>query len=179
METDTFKNVGVDTSKTKISFCSQFEYRSDAYWECYIRHISTTEYHPCCTAPMGPDNDNSAVLDLNLRVRGIANLRVVDASVFPNITSGNINAPDSHGGRESCRNDSKSMIMLSSEPELQVLWSPQGWQRMPEPPFFFLRPGDILMNQNLQAGLPAGSHCIRPRLIRDITRRVKKMSSRD
>ncbi|XP_052776662.1 glucose dehydrogenase [FAD, quinone]-like [Mya arenaria] len=93
METDTFREIGVDTSKTKVSFCSQFEYRSDAYWECYIRHISTTEYHPCCTAPMGPDNDNSAVLDLKLRVRGIANLRVVDASVFPNITSGNINAP--------------------------------------------------------------------------------------
>ncbi|WAR23419.1 CHDH-like protein, partial [Mya arenaria] len=78
METDTFR---------------EFEYRSDAYWECYIRQISTTEYHPCCTALMGPDDDNSAVLDLKLRVRGIANLRVVDASVFPNITSGNINAP--------------------------------------------------------------------------------------
>ncbi|XP_052777782.1 oxygen-dependent choline dehydrogenase-like [Mya arenaria] len=87
METDTFREVGVDTSKTK------FEYRLDAYWECYIRHISTTQYHPCCTAPMGLASDNSAVLDLNLRVRGIANLQVIDSSVFPNITSGNLNAP--------------------------------------------------------------------------------------
>ncbi|WAR23415.1 BETA-like protein [Mya arenaria] len=93
METGTFRKVGVDTSKTNVSFCSQFEYRLDAYWECYIRHISTTQYHPCCTAPMGLASDNSAVLDLNLRVRGIANLQVIDSSVFPNITSGNLNAP--------------------------------------------------------------------------------------
>ena len=42
---------------------------------------------------MGHDDDPTAVLDSHLRLKGVANLRVVDASVMPNITSGNTNAP--------------------------------------------------------------------------------------
>ncbi|MQT14130.1 choline dehydrogenase [Rhizobiales bacterium Sp-1] len=49
-------------------------------------------YHPCGTAAMGPDPATS-VVDAKLRVHGIDRLRVADASIFPNITSGNINAP--------------------------------------------------------------------------------------
>jgi choline dehydrogenase len=51
-----------------------------------------TVYHPTCTCRMGRDRGNS-VLDARLRVHGVAGLRVVDASAFPNITSGNTNAP--------------------------------------------------------------------------------------
>ncbi|KAF8882000.1 glucose-methanol-choline oxidoreductase, partial [Infundibulicybe gibba] len=40
-------------------------------------------HHACCTNPMGPDNDNNAVLDGYFRVRGVSNLRVVDASSWP------------------------------------------------------------------------------------------------
>lgn len=42
---------------------------------------------------MGPRNDPDAVVDPRLRVHGIANLRVIDASIMPNIVSGNTNAP--------------------------------------------------------------------------------------
>jgi choline dehydrogenase-like flavoprotein len=42
---------------------------------------------------MGADEDETAVVDSKLRVKGIKGLRVVDASVFPKVTSGNINAP--------------------------------------------------------------------------------------
>jgi choline dehydrogenase len=42
---------------------------------------------------MGPDSDPNAVVDSELRVRGIGRLRVVDASIMPTITSGNTNAP--------------------------------------------------------------------------------------
>ena len=42
---------------------------------------------------MGADGDDMAVLDSKLRVRGLEGLRVIDASIFPNITSGNTNAP--------------------------------------------------------------------------------------
>lgn len=52
-----------------------------------------TNYHPVGTAPMGPDNDPFAVVDAQLRVRGIENLRVIDCSVMPQIVSGNTNAP--------------------------------------------------------------------------------------
>jgi choline dehydrogenase len=53
---------------------------------------ATTVYHPCGTCRMGPKPDR-AVVDAELRVHGIEALRVVDASVFPNITSANTNAP--------------------------------------------------------------------------------------
>jgi choline dehydrogenase len=49
-------------------------------------------YHASCTCAMGPDPATS-VVDARLRVHGIAGLRVVDASIFPSVTSGNTNAP--------------------------------------------------------------------------------------
>ena len=55
--------------------------------------IGTTIFHPVGTCRMGPDSDPLAVTDARLRVRGVGNLRVVDASIMPNITSGNTNSP--------------------------------------------------------------------------------------
>ena|SRR6056297_17417 len=55
--------------------------------------IGTTIFHPVGTARMGADDDTGAVLDARLRVRGIAGLRVADASSMPRITSGNTNSP--------------------------------------------------------------------------------------
>ena len=57
-----------------------------------FRRRAGTVFHPCCTCAMGDDPARSA-LDPRLRVRGMGRLRVVDASAFPNITSGNTNAP--------------------------------------------------------------------------------------
>jgi choline dehydrogenase len=55
--------------------------------------IGTTIFHPTCTCAMGRGDDPLAVVDSELRVRGIGRLRVVDASIMPTITSGNTNAP--------------------------------------------------------------------------------------
>ncbi|HZW22915.1 GMC family oxidoreductase [Noviherbaspirillum sp.] len=55
--------------------------------------IGTTIFHPVGTCKMGRDDDPFAVVDSRLRVRGVKNLRVVDASVMPTITSGNTNSP--------------------------------------------------------------------------------------
>ena len=49
-------------------------------------------YHASCTCRMGA-SEKSSVLDARLRVHGVAGLRVIDASSFPNVTSGNTNAP--------------------------------------------------------------------------------------
>ena len=62
----------------------------DAVREHIARH-TTTLYHPVGTCAMGPGDD--AVVDLELRVRGVEALRVVDASVMPTVPRGNTNAP--------------------------------------------------------------------------------------
>jgi choline dehydrogenase len=56
-------------------------------------NIANTIFHPVGTARMGSANDPEAVVDSHLRLRGIAALRVVDASIMPAITSGNTNSP--------------------------------------------------------------------------------------
>ncbi len=57
-----------------------------------FRARASTVFHPSCTCRMG-DDPKTSVLDARLRVHGTGRLRVVDASAFPNITSGNTNAP--------------------------------------------------------------------------------------
>ena len=57
----------------------------------YIKSNAETAYHPCGTLKMGVDD--MAVVDENLKVKGIQNLRVVDASIIPEIPSANLNAP--------------------------------------------------------------------------------------
>ncbi len=64
---------------------------SDSDLEAYVRKTAVTAHHPCGTCRMG--TDENAVVDTDLRVRGIEGLRVVDASVFPDLVGGNINAP--------------------------------------------------------------------------------------
>ena len=57
----------------------------------WVRHNAETTYHPVGTCKMGIDP--MAVVDPELRVHGIAGLRVADASIMPTLTSGNTNAP--------------------------------------------------------------------------------------
>lgn len=57
----------------------------------WIRERAETIYHPVGTCRMGKDNE--AVVDPQLRVRGIDNLRVIDASILPTVISGNTNLP--------------------------------------------------------------------------------------
>jgi len=68
-------------------FCGHLPFKSDAYWECYVKHLGLTIYHPVGTCAMG------TVLDQSLRVEGVTGLRVVDGSVMPKIVGGNTNAP--------------------------------------------------------------------------------------
>ena len=67
--------------------------QSDAALDAWIAATADTMFHPVGTCRMGTDSDIAAVVDARLRVRGIANLRVADASIMPRITSGNTNAP--------------------------------------------------------------------------------------
>jgi choline dehydrogenase/4-pyridoxate dehydrogenase len=66
---------------------------SDSELDAFIRRSAITVHHPAGTCRMGPENDDRAVVDPQLRVRGVDGLRVVDASVMPDLPGGNINAP--------------------------------------------------------------------------------------
>lgn len=66
---------------------------SDSALEDWLRATAMTTFHPVGTCKMGADGDPTAVCDARLRVRGIAGLRIADASVMPIISSGNTHAP--------------------------------------------------------------------------------------
>ena len=65
--------------------------RSDGEIDAFVRETVQSAYHPCGTCRMGADA--MAVVDPELRVRGMDGLRVVDSSIMPSITTGNLNAP--------------------------------------------------------------------------------------
>ena len=67
--------------------------RSDAEIDAHIRATAITVHHPLGTCKMGRASDPDAVVDPELRVLGVDALRVVDASVMPDLVGGNINAP--------------------------------------------------------------------------------------
>lgn len=66
---------------------------SDEDIDAFIREKVESGYHPCGTCKIGDAADNMAVVDSELRVIGVEGLRVVDSSVMPSITTGNLNAP--------------------------------------------------------------------------------------
>ncbi len=69
------------------------QYQSDEQLARLAGDIASTIFHPVGTTRMGRDDDEQAVLDSRLRVRGVRGLRVVDAGAMPTITSGNTNSP--------------------------------------------------------------------------------------
>ncbi len=69
------------------------EVRSDEEIDAWVRANAESAYHPSCSCKIGADDDPMAVLDDHCRVRGVEGLRVVDSSIFPTITNGNLNSP--------------------------------------------------------------------------------------
>jgi choline dehydrogenase len=61
--------------------------------DTWVRQNVESAYHPSCTCKMGAHDDQMAVVQPDCKVRGVAGLRVVDSSIFPSITNGNLNAP--------------------------------------------------------------------------------------
>ena len=85
-KTEAIKSLLLEKPNTSLSSMNDNEIIDD------FKERASTIYHPSCTCRMGND-PKSSVVDKNLLVHGINGLRVVDASIFPNITSANTNAP--------------------------------------------------------------------------------------
>jgi choline dehydrogenase len=69
------------------------EAQSDAQIDEFIRARAESAFHPCGTCRMGSGSDPLAVVDPQTRVIGLEALRIVDSSIMPSITNGNLNAP--------------------------------------------------------------------------------------
>ncbi|XP_035705373.1 oxygen-dependent choline dehydrogenase isoform X2 [Folsomia candida] len=91
--TTPWMKLGANPNKRHFPGCENFQLRSDEYYECHIRHFTGSSWHSCCTNQMGPDGEQMAVVDSNLRVRGVKKIRVIDASIMPIISNANLNAP--------------------------------------------------------------------------------------
>lgn len=94
--TTAFRSIGAspnDPLEEYLPPCNELPFPSKEYWVCRMTHYTYTVYHPTSTCRMGTANDVTAVVDPQLRVIGIKNLRISDASVMRNIPSGNTNAP--------------------------------------------------------------------------------------
>ncbi len=70
-----------------------FDVQSNEQVDDFIRENVGSAFHPCGTCVMGKKDNPMAVVDNKCRVFGLENLRVVDSSIFPQITNGNLNAP--------------------------------------------------------------------------------------
>ena len=98
----------------------------DAALTEHIRRWSQTQYHPVGTCAMGVDEDS--VVDAELQVRGVDNLRVIDASVMPSIIGGN-QRDHHHDRRKGCRSGAGQAVWrvaISPSPELlsQISYPP-------------------------------------------------------
>ena len=67
--------------------------QTDEEIDAFILEHAESAYHPCGSAKMGSIDDPMAVVDPQCRVIGVEGLRLVDSSIFPQITNGNLNAP--------------------------------------------------------------------------------------
>lgn len=90
--TNAFRKNGITLSVGIPSACKALPFNSDAFWKCTFQGRGAANQHPTSTCSMGPDSDKLAVVTPRLKVRGVQNLRVIDASVLPETTSGNTNA---------------------------------------------------------------------------------------
>ncbi|XP_057334319.1 glucose dehydrogenase [FAD, quinone]-like [Microplitis mediator] len=86
ISTEAMKALGASLYKKPFPGCENLNFGTDDYWECYVRQLTLTSYHPAGTCKLG------SVVNNSFRVLGTKNLYVVDASVLPSLPSGNINA---------------------------------------------------------------------------------------
>lgn len=99
---------------------------NDEQLDEFIRSHADSAFHPCGTCRMGEESAATSVVDNQCRVIGLENLRVVDASIFPQITNGNINAPTLM-----CAEKAADLI-LGKTPlpaSIQTPWQHPDWQQ--------------------------------------------------
>ncbi|VVC35799.1 Glucose-methanol-choline oxidoreductase, C-terminal,Glucose-methanol-choline oxidoreductase, N- [Cinara cedri] len=85
-------DAGYELAEIKFPGCPDIEFDSKEYWTCAIDHVASSIFHSVGTNRMGAADDKTAVVDIDLKVKGVENLRVIDSSVMPHLVSCNTNA---------------------------------------------------------------------------------------
>lgn len=93
METEAMKRINTQLQLPSLPACNKYTPLSKDFWICVIKQIGHPVNHPIGSCQMGRRNETSSVVDGNLRVHGIQNLRVADASIFPIALTGHPNGP--------------------------------------------------------------------------------------
>eukprot|EP00095_Tigriopus_kingsejongensis_P012087 maker-scaffold60_size442463-snap-gene-3.32 protein:Tk12087 transcript:maker-scaffold60_size442463-snap-gene-3.32-mRNA-1 annotation:"glucose dehydrogenase" len=95
-----FRRFGARFYAQPLPLCRHHWPESDAYWECWVRTLATSDHHPVGSCKMGPRSDPMAVVSDRFQVHGVRRLRIVDGSTMPKalssidqVISGNINTP--------------------------------------------------------------------------------------
>lgn len=81
LEMPAMKRINARLMDKPIPACKHLGFGTDQYWDCHTRHFTFTIYHYSGTCKMGPADDVTSVVGADLRVHGLRNLRVVDASI--------------------------------------------------------------------------------------------------
>ncbi|KAG7204862.1 hypothetical protein KM043_005262 [Ampulex compressa] len=89
INTPTMQRHDLRLEETVHPLCARYHFGTDAYWKCLIRAATGPENHQSGSCKMGPNGDPTAVVDPQLRVHGIPNIRVADASIFPTVPNAN------------------------------------------------------------------------------------------
>jgi len=97
---------------------------SDESIDAWVKANVESAYHPSCSVKMGGDDDPMAVLDEECRVRQCQSLRVVDSSIFPVITNGNLNAPSMMVAERAADLIKGTHLPVDAAP----VWEPDDWQ---------------------------------------------------
>ncbi|XP_023159551.2 glucose dehydrogenase [FAD, quinone] [Drosophila hydei] len=103
LNTRAFRRCGLSLWLPPLPECDVLEPDSDAYWLCHIRYMFVGAWHAVGSCRMAASSEPLGVVDERLRVRGIQGLRVADASIIPEITAGNTNAPAMMIGEQAAR----------------------------------------------------------------------------
>ncbi|GJQ78180.1 hypothetical protein Trydic_g2510 [Trypoxylus dichotomus] len=93
LEMPSLKKYNAKLIETPVPGCEQHTYDSDTYWECSLRHLSSTVHHQVATCRMGPETDPEAVVNDRLKVYGVSGLRVADTSIIPEPITSHTNIP--------------------------------------------------------------------------------------
>ncbi|XP_059619960.1 glucose dehydrogenase [FAD, quinone]-like [Phlebotomus argentipes] len=91
-QTPAMQAIGTRIWDIPLPNCAHLHFGTDDYWRCSIRTLSCTLHHQVSTCRMGPTNDQTSVVNPELKVHGIHRLRIADNSILPHPITGHTNA---------------------------------------------------------------------------------------